>query len=72
MAKFQKRVQLWDMTPEQRAELQPGQYVKAGESRGRWIGETLTSSVAMWHAPQGQHMEKFRALRAYAKGRGAT
>jgi hypothetical protein len=49
MARFTKTVNIWDLDSEQRAALQVGQWVCAGENgpRGRFYGEG-SSTVAAW------------------------
>jgi hypothetical protein len=49
MARFTKTVNIWNLDSEQRAALQIGQWVSAGEDgpRGRFYGEG-SSTVAAW------------------------
>lgn len=69
MARFQSTVNVWALGPEERAELQPGQWITAGGALGRWVGQTRNSDVAMWlgGVPKGGHHRKFRQLRDYAE-----
>ena len=72
MAKFQKSVDVWTLTQEQRARLQVGQHITAGGATGRWCGQTkLGTDVAMWRAgvKRGDKSRKMRALIDYAKGK---
>ena len=55
MARFQKRVEIWPLSPEERAALQPGQHITAGGAPGRWAGQTARGiDVAAWRGPNGQ------------------
>lgn len=67
--RYQKTVEVWPLTREERAKLQPGQWITAGGARGRWCGQTQGSDVALWcdGVPKGQHRAKLRALRDYAQ-----
>lgn len=61
-------VDVWALTEEQRAMLQPGQWVQAGPDgpRGRWAGMKASgSSVVAW-SHRATDPETFRALRDYA------
>lgn len=67
MALFTKTVDIWSMTPEQIAQLQPGQYVRAGKDGpvGRFFGQG-SSTVVAWSAriPSGKRRKEY--LSAYA------
>ena len=75
MAKFQKSVDVWTLTQEQRARLQVGQHITAGGAggaTGRWCGQTkLGTDVAMWRAgvKREDKSRKMRVLIDYAKGK---
>lgn len=74
MARFQRTVDIWAMTPEQRAKLLPGQYVKAGPEGpiGRFWGEGRASTVVAWLGnARGRGWAYHRALRDYAISCGA-
>ena len=71
MAKFQKTVELWPLSPKERAALQPGQHVTAGGAPGRWCGQTRRGvDVAAWRGNAKGHkrgsMAYMRALIQYA------
>ncbi|WNL50831.1 hypothetical protein RPALISO_244 [Ruegeria phage RpAliso] len=65
MARFQPRLNIWKLSPEQRAALQPGQHITAGEGpdapRGVYLGQRAGSDVAAWEGNAARH----------AKGRAA-
>jgi hypothetical protein len=46
--KFTKTVNIWELSTEERAKLQPGQWVRAGENGalGRFFGEGRSTVVA--------------------------
>lgn len=67
MARFTKTVDVWALSPEERAKLQPGQHVKAGEARGRFWGERKASTVVAWSGnSKGRGWGYHKALRQYA------
>lgn len=77
MAKFQPRVNVWDLSSVERAALQPGQHITAGpDNPGRWAGQTKAGvDVAAWRGnangnPAGA-LAYWRDLRAYALAHGA-
>lgn len=71
MAKrYTPAVDIWALTPEQRATLQPGQWVTAGPEgpKGRFWGERQVSTVVAWQGnARGRSWVYHAALRAYAK-----
>lgn len=68
MAIFVKTVDIWALTDEQIAELQPGQYVRAGKDGpvGRFFGKGASTVVA-WAAriPAGSRRKEY--LSKYAE-----
>jgi hypothetical protein len=73
MPRFTKTVDIWALTPEQRATLQPGQWVRAGDrmdaARGRFWGERTASTVVAWQDnAKGRGWSYHRSLRQYALG----
>lgn len=70
MARFQPRVDVYNLTPQQRAALQPGQHITAGpDNPGVYLGQTRHGSdVAMWEGnAKGRNRRDYMAtLRAYA------
>ena len=71
MARFTTTIDIWALTPEERSRLQPGQWVRAGDtqdaSRGRFWGERKASTVVAWCGnAKGRGWDYHRALRAYA------
>ncbi len=74
MARFQSTVDVWDLTPKQRARLMPGQWVKAGPAgpKGRYWGQTRGGSdVVAWsqNAKASRMGWRYhRTLRDYALG----
>ena len=74
MARYRKRLNIWEMDDAQRAALQPGQHIEAGGSPGRWCGITAAGvSVAAWRgnakgSPLGR-LGYFRHLIRYANSR---
>ena len=71
MAKFTKRVAIWNLDAQQRARLQPGQHIEAGGVRGVYLGQKPGGTdVAMWepNAKGRDRLAYMQALRAYAKG----
>jgi hypothetical protein len=76
MARFQKRVDVWGLSPTQRAALQPGQHISAGGAHGRWCGQTSAGvDVAAWQGNAKGHKAGaaayMRTLRGYARTHGA-
>jgi hypothetical protein len=67
--RFQKTIDIWSLDSVERANLQPGQWITAGENGavGRWAGQLPASltAVASWKRTN----RDFNALRAYYKGR---
>lgn len=68
MARFQKAIEMWPLTPAERAALQPGQHITAGGAPGRWCGQTARGiDVAAWRGGTQRGMiKKMRALIEYA------
>ncbi|SCX31089.1 hypothetical protein DSM25558_5116 [Agrobacterium sp. DSM 25558] len=67
MARFSKTVDIWNLSPEAIAKLQPGQWVKAGPdgTKGRFMGQGASTVVAwVGRIPRGNRY--FPYLRAYA------
>lgn len=67
MARFEKTVDIWNLSPEALAQLQPGQWVQAGPHgvRGRFMGQGASTVVAwVGRIPRGKRY--FPYLRAYA------
>ena len=80
MAKYRKMVDIWTLSNEQRAQLQPGQWVSAGPADavgsncGRWYGfkRTSSSEIVAWNgnARASKNWNAYqRSLAIYAKGR---
>ncbi|UVD36658.1 hypothetical protein RCXUPER_240 [Rhodobacter phage RcXuper] len=77
MSRYRKTVNVWTLSPEQRAALPIGQWVSAGEGpdapKGRYLGQTPGSDVVAWLGNgKGRWRAYFKALRDYAKGRKKT
>jgi hypothetical protein len=68
MAKFGKTVDIWALSSEERAKLQPGQRVMAGENgpRGRFYGEGRSTVVAWDGNARGRWAAYQRAVSDYA------
>ena len=69
MARYQKRIDVWQLSPEERGALQPGQHIIAGGSHGVYLGKTRGGSdVAMWEGnAKGRNRRDYMAyLRRYA------
>lgn len=68
MARFAKTVDIWSLSPEEIAKLQPGQYVTAGPdgTKGRFYGQGASTVVA-WSArvPSGKRRAEY--LKKYAE-----
>lgn len=74
MSRFTRTVDIWALSPEERAKLQPGQWVKAGDrqdaSKGRFWGERSASTVVAWSGnAKGRGWGYHKALREYATAR---
>lgn len=75
--RFVKTVDVWTLSPVERAALQPGQHVTAGPAgpRGRFMGEGRGSTVVAWRGNAKGHkagaLDYQRALRVYARSVGA-
>lgn len=71
MAKFKPMLDIWELSDEKRAALQPGQWVYAGErdNFGRFYGQGERSSVTVvaWRGNyQGRFRTYTKAIRDYA------
>lgn len=72
--KYRKAVNIWNLSEAERAQLQPGQWVYAGnpEDKGIWCGQRPSGSgVVAWHANsknRGSYWGYVQTLRSYAKG----
>lgn len=68
MATFKKTVDIWAMTAEQIAALQPGQWVKAGPDgpSGRFFGHGASTVVA-WSRRLPKGKRYFEYLKRYAQ-----
>jgi hypothetical protein len=72
VTRYQPTLDIWAIKEEDRKALHPGQWVTAGEAKGRYLGQRPGGSdVVLWRYPRGQHNDKLRALRAYAKSGSA-
>ena len=77
MARYVPRVDVWNMSPAERAGLQPGQHVMAGPraalpAQGVWMGQTPGGTdVVAWQGniPKGRAARAayMAALRSYAR-----
>jgi len=71
--KFQKAIDIWKLNPAQRAKLQAGQWIYAGNpnSKGVWCGQKANGvDVAAWyHNAKGRtsYHQYIRDLIKYAK-----
>lgn len=67
--KYTKAIDIWALSSEQRKQLQIGQWVLAGGSKGQWLGQKESGSdVAAWHHKGIQGWKtKVKTLRSYAK-----
>lgn len=77
MARYLPRVDIWTLGVAERAALQPGQHISAGQDgpHGRFYGEGRASTVAAWERnargfPDGVRAYQ-AAIRLYAKSIGA-
>lgn len=70
MAQYTKAVDIWQLDDVQRAQLQPGQWVYAGEpdNKGRFFGQGRSTVVAWLGNARRDYTGYMRALRDY----GAT
>lgn len=79
MAKYQKTVDIWTLTQEQRKGLQAGQWITAGkggkyETKGIWCGVGKSGNdVAIWLGNLASRkgparLEHIRFMMQYAKG----
>ena len=79
MAKYQKIVDIWSLTQEQRKGLQAGQWITAGkggkfETKGIWCGVGRSGNdVAIWlgnlaSRKGAARLEHIRFMMQYAKG----
>lgn len=70
MARFQPRIDIWTLTPDQRAALQPGQHITAGPNNpGVWMGQKKNGTdVAAWEGNmRGRNRRDYLAfMRRYA------
>lgn len=69
--KYTKALDIWALTPSKISQLQPGQWVYAGEpnNKGRYFGTKESGSVVVaWHGNtrKGARRAYYRALRDYA------
>ena len=78
--RFTKTIDIWQLTSEERAQLQPGQWVKSGPhgSLGRFYGEGRASTVVAWTGNARGHRNQpggiagyHKFMRQYAKSCGA-
>lgn len=71
MAHFQKTVDIYKLTPEERRALQPGQWVRAGEGGpvGRYFGQRSSGSdVCAWLNNARRNYRQYMAFMAgYAR-----
>jgi hypothetical protein len=79
MAKYQKTIDIWTLTQEQRKGLQAGQWITAGkggkfETKGIWCGQGKAGNdVAIWLGNLASRkgparLEHIRFMMQYAKG----
>lgn len=74
MAQFQPRLDIWALSPAERAALQPGQHITAGGACGVYLGQTASGSdVAMWedNAKGRNRLDYLKTLRKYARNNSA-
>ena len=69
--KYQKSINIWNMSDSERAKLQPGQWIYAGEktSKGIFLGIRESGSVVCaWYqnAKSREYKSYIRTLRDYA------
>ena len=70
--RFQKTIDIWPLSPAQRAALQPGQWVTAGNepgaAKGRFYGEGRASTVVAWVGnAKGRYRSYMASIRDYAR-----
>jgi len=79
MAKYQKIIDVWTLTKEQKQGLQAGQWITAGKNgthanKGIWCGVSSGGSdVALWlgniaSLKGAKRLERIRFMMQYAKG----
>lgn len=68
MAKFKPMLDIWELSDEERAALQPGQWVYAGtrDHVGRFYGQGRSTVVAWRSNYQGRFRTYTQAIRDYA------
>lgn len=71
MARYRPTIDIWKLTREERASLQVGQHVKAGDrpdaGKGVWCGQRPGSDVVAWSGnSKGRFAAYTLALRNYA------
>lgn len=72
--KFQKAVNIWSLSSEERAKLKPGQWVFAGQpvDKGVWCGQRSSGSdVVAWYGNaknRKSYNDYVKSLMQYAKG----
>lgn len=61
MARYQKRLDIWSLSPEQRSSLQPGQWVEAGPGgpRGVFCGVKQSGTVVVLWLGNAKHHPKY-------------
>jgi hypothetical protein len=73
MARYQKALDIWPLSPEERAGLAIGQWVFAGEpeNKGRFYGEGRASTVVAWlgnaKGKRGNYRAYMAAIRDYGR-----
>lgn len=67
--RFQKTIDIWTLSEEQRAALQPGQWVIAGNggSKGRFYGQGASTVVAWTGNARGRYRSYMATIRDYGK-----
>jgi hypothetical protein len=74
--KYQKAMDVWLLSREERAQLQPGQWIFAGDpsTKGIWCGiGTAGNDVAAWYdnaKSRSSYHDYIRFLIRYAKAKG--
>jgi len=68
--KYQSAVNIWDLNDQERAALQIGQWVYAGErsNMGRFYGQGRSTVVAWCGNGRGRWVSYTQAIRDYARG----
>jgi len=67
--RYQPTLDIWNLTTDQRARLQPGQWVTAGGNKGIYLGTKPSGTeVVAWYgnAKARQYRDYIRTLRNYA------